>query len=98
MFGLSIAILELGPRRWAAVVFIYSRAASWKQEGHTRGVGSTRVVAHELSGFLPPGGGESMSRTTWLQDWRMQKFRAPRRGPSYTIETAVPLHEPFYAV
>src|SRR5215204_1906048 len=32
-------------------------------------------VAHELSGFLPPGGGESMNRTTWLQDRRMQKFR-----------------------
>jgi hypothetical protein len=33
------------------------------------GLGSTRVVR-----FLPVSGGESMNRTTWLQDRRMQKF------------------------
>jgi hypothetical protein len=34
-------------------------------------------VAHELSGFVPPRGGESMNRTTRHQDRRMQKFRDP---------------------
>src|SRR5262252_9860137 len=32
-------------------------------------------IAHELSGSVPPGGGESMNRATWLQGRRMQKFR-----------------------